>query len=423
MPTQFSVEKQSSKDSIPNYENQVLYFMIMKDSLPLVEVNYLLEGTQYNSVLLSGFISALDSFSQNLTKNEVKVIDQGNVKIALEKGSVVSAIYMVNKVTSEIKKKVQKLVNTFESRYEALLKQRVFDTSLCEEFQEYIGNILALETVKSYYIPKYAIKIQEFDNSANLIPQDMILILSNINGKNSVEEISKSVKKDYNSVLEDLAWLRSKKIIEFDIKVDPFDIPIIVPKGVKALMKTSIEWHALKSQFGENVLEVLKVINGTNTIQELIQKSLINKTVGLNLFKTLIANEFIQLVPEEVKTCLILEHLYKFLNDTLIKLLGHKSKGFIENSLRETKNEYFGLITFEDNGKPSFEMLKIHLSGKNAIDNDKLFKMFLSPLPDIFQTLKTKLGENYTTKIKKSLHKEMRDQMNVNDLEDILESI
>ncbi|MHA2326831.1 MAG: hypothetical protein ACXACB_15595, partial [Promethearchaeota archaeon] len=174
-----------------NSSSDLLYLIFVKDDIPLFELDFSVDGMIYDSVLMSGFISAIKSFSEMVSKRNLKVIDQGDVKIVFEEYQKVSAFYVTPTVTDELRAKIQDLLQLFEFRYKNELYNKPIesiDVTLFDDFKQEITKVLSKEIIKRYYIIKMTGVTPD-----ESIPKHTFPVISNINGKRTVSEIAKKL--------------------------------------------------------------------------------------------------------------------------------------------------------------------------------------------------------------------------------------
>ncbi|MHA1483377.1 MAG: hypothetical protein ACTSQA_08075, partial [Candidatus Heimdallarchaeaceae archaeon] len=195
----------TNPELINEREDELLYFAFMKHGIPLFEMDFYVEGMKHDPTLLAGFISAVSTFSKELSDKGLKTIDQGNLKVGFVESDRVSLFYLAGSISDELESKLKLLFTQFESRYYQFLSDDfIGDESLFIDFKPFVLKTLAQSTVKKHYIPTMVVAkseaMQKYLSSIDII--DLI------DGRKTVAEIAMYVSEDTSSVSKILGLMK-----------------------------------------------------------------------------------------------------------------------------------------------------------------------------------------------------------------------
>ncbi len=274
------------------------------------------------------------------------------------------------------------------------------------------------------------------------IPSEFWPVISKINGIRSIEEIIKSSKKDSKVVLKTLIELRSMNLISFDIVLDDYDIPVITEEGLNFLLnpekhfneKTNLvddekTFSTLKALLDENKFEIIKSIDSKSSIITLAESNSISLSNMKSILKFLQKNEYIKLLPKELKLCLIFEKVYASFTQSIDNFLGNKGIKIFKGVLEKSENPIIKLIKFSEDNEPSFESVRINIESQKDLNTDDLEQIFLFPMLHTIEKVKPALNllsSNYIVEFKTRIYdifenlKDMFGFKNMHQLEKLL---
>ncbi len=323
------------------------YLAFIKESIPVLELDFRVKGREYHSAMLTGVVSAVTIYLQEFTEGEVKVIDQGSIKIGFEEGTICSVIYMTNYISETLQKKIKLMLKTFEVRFNEYLIADLIDHNEFSQFTDYIIETFAEELIKDYYVPFFVERSFRNDNLPNLaIPDEAWEILSYINGSNTVSMLFEKVKESKEDIIEMLALLRAQKLIDFLIHLSLEDIPKLTTTGTYLFFKESMHYEGLKSMFGEKVLSIIKNIDGIMPVSYIITEKYASKldTEEISdMLKYLLWKGYIQIIAPEFKYSSIIEYLYNYTLALANEKLDWDSETFF-NEIESIDNPLIDLI-------------------------------------------------------------------------------
>ncbi|MHA2006774.1 MAG: hypothetical protein ACXABO_04505 [Promethearchaeota archaeon] len=400
-----------------NSSSDLLYLIFVKDDIPLFELDFSVDGMIYDSVLMSGFISAIKSFSEMVSKRNLKVIDQGDVKIVFEEYQKVSAFYVTPTVTDELRAKIQDLLQLFEFRYKNELYNKPIesiDVTLFDDFKQEITKVLSKEIIKRYYIIKMTGVTPD-----ESIPKNTFPVISNINGKRTVSEIAKKLNKNTDEIIDLIAYLKSKNLVSFSIFINPYDVPILSSEGLSKLFKPIEDYKELASSLGGNNFKIIKLIDGKSTVVKLAEIASINLSDLKKILNILLSKGYIDILSEELRWCMIFESFYTFYITSLKKLMGKRGINLFKTILEKDDHPLISFIKFSDKDIPSFDAVRMHFENQKIINIRELQELFLSPIIKSFETLKNDVGQKFVLKLKSRINNNLKDLFGPKDIQEL----
>ncbi|MHA1198999.1 MAG: hypothetical protein ACTSQF_06575 [Candidatus Heimdallarchaeaceae archaeon] len=370
---------------IPNErEDDLLYFAFMKHGLPLFEMDFYVEGMKYDPTLLAGFISAVSTFSKELSDRGLERIDQGNLKVGFVESDRVSLFYLAGSISDELEAKLKLLFTHFESRYYQFLSDDfICDESLFIDFRPYVLRTLTQSTVKRHYIPIMIVP----KSKAILKFSTSIDIIDLIDGRKTVTEIAMCVGLDTAEISETLGLMKIEGLIDFEIDVSSHDVFIITPMGFRKIFSTSDQRKQLLSLFGTDVFQIIKSVDGTKSVVQIAKENEVNVSKVQQILSIVLTQEYIAHVPERIKAILVIDCLFKNLYLNLSK---HISKTtayeIIFKNLIESESILLNSVRF-NNGSMDFKLCYDYLLTEENIESFEIYEEFMDPLLTIFDVL------------------------------------
>lgn len=401
-------------------ESDLLYLTFMKDGKPILEMDFSVEGMGYDSVLLSGFMSAIQEFSKKFAERDVKQIDQGDLKVFLEEGDKTSAIYVASVESEELRLKIQSLLESFELRYKETLedKKKGVSPQLFENFKENITQTLSEDVIRPHYVVSFTGQPPK-----HLLSEDAWPIIAHTDGKRTVAQVATHSGTNLQFVMENLAILKSKGLVQFRLVMDAYDIPILTPKGTTKLVESAKDYQILRSKFGDTIFDVIKAIDSRTPVARLAEKLSIGISDAKDLLKSLITKGYIDLLDEELKYWLVVDQFYLNLKAVVTKVLGKKGLQIVSRALDKEKSPLVKLVTITEDSRSPLERVKYHIEGQQNVNLKQVMEPFLFAALRVFQSLEAQQGKKYTNKLKTEILNVLKNQFgptNVAEIERIL---
>ncbi len=266
---------------------------------------------------------------------------------------------------------------------------------------DYEIGFVELEAEKFQKINKNTIVKFIEDTPQGEIPKEYWPIISKINGLRNIEEIIKVSEQESKTVLEILFELKSLKLIEFEIVIEDYDIPFLTEKGKNLLIKSDLDRNSfltsssILSNFAlleSKKFDLIKNIDSRNNICIIGEKCGIEPSVLKILFRGLKECEYIDLLSEQLKFCLIFEDFYLKFSKSIEKFLGNKGVKIFNKVLEENDNAFTKLIKIKEDGTYSFEVLKSNIETQKELFYQEIIKIFIKPIIITFEKIKPALS-------------------------------
>lgn len=399
-----------------NQDGDLLYLSILKDGLPIFEQNFSVKGMEYDAVLLSGFVTAIKDFSEKFSNRELKVIDQGDLKLIFEDGTKISVCAIVSSVSEELRSKIRILIRDFESKYIVDLNslKNIYEFSKFDDFKERVVSIFSQEILKPYYVVKLSGTFHE-----ELIPEKYRSIIPLINSTRTVEQITMNVEENADFIKHGLIWLKEHKMINFEVKFFKQDIPKLTKKGSSELVSSLEQLPPNISTMGNKIFDIIKIIDGRKTILQLEKKIKIDFSKLDVLLDFLLKKNIIEIIPEKDKCFIILETYLTNLKKEINRIIGKKGIKIINDVYEKVSLPMFKLADLSESAEDPFKMVKMQFSGKRKIH--ELFDAFIPPTVEVFMKIENLLGQKYNNRVKNSIFDKLKDIFGSQDIEKILE--
>jgi len=371
----------TNPEIINEREDELLYFAFMKHGIPLFEMDFYVEGMKHDPTLLAGFISAVSTFSKELSDKGLKTIDQGNLKVGFVESDRVSLFYLAGSISDELESKLKLLFTQFESRYYQFLSDDfIGDESLFIDFKPFVLKTLAQSTVKKHYIPTMVVAkseaMQKYLSSIDII--DLI------DGRKTVAEIAMYVSEDTSSVSKILSLMKIEGLIEFEIDVTSHDVFVITSIGFKRIFSNSVLREQLISLFGEDVFDLIRTVDGTKSVIQIAHANEVNISKIQQVLSMLLAQEYVSHVPERIKAILVIDCLFKNLYDNLSKYISKiTAYEMISENISSSDSILINAVRFQK-GHLNFKLCYDYLLNAKEIESFEIYEEFMDPLLTIF---------------------------------------
>ena len=347
-------------------------------------MDFHVEGMKHDPTLLAGFISAVSTFSKELSDRGLERIDQGNLKVGFIESERVSLFYLAGSISDELESKLKLLFTHFESRYYQFLSDDfICDESLFIDFKPYVLKTLSQSTVKKHYIPTMIVAkseaIQKYSSSIDII--DLI------DGRKTVAEITMYVSEDTASVSKTLGLMKIDGLIEFEIDVTAHDVFVITPIGFKKIFSISDQRKQLLSLFGKDVFNIIRSVDGSKPVVQIAQENEVNVSKVQQVLSVLLAQEYVAHVPERIKAILVIDCLFRNLYHNLSKHISKiTANEMIYRNISNSDSILINSVRF-DNGQLSFKLCYDYLLAEPNIESFEIYEEFMDPLLTIFDAV------------------------------------
>lgn len=261
-------------------------------------------GVEVDPDRLSGFISAIVSFSEELLPKMgdewLKTIDRGSFKLIVERGDNVYGLLIAKQETPEVRIKLKNLVNDFEKNFSSKIKVWKGELGVFEDFRNDVFKTFPSQSILPQYVPELLSKLS---NSVELNPRmRVILKILKEAPETTLQEIAIRSGYTISEILDEIRSLVIRGLVTFRVRVRDDGVYQISPRAWEALMKGVYQLEKIQKIYGVRGVEILFANDGKRTVREIAQGLRLNLGFVKVVMGYFLMEGFIYLVPLEKKT-------------------------------------------------------------------------------------------------------------------------
>jgi DNA-binding MarR family transcriptional regulator len=261
-------------------------------------------GVEVDPDRLSGFISAIVSFSEELLpkmRDEwLKTIDRGSFKLVVERGNKVYGLLIAEAETPEARTALKHLVEEFEKKFSKKIVVWKGELGVFEDFRNDVFRAFPAQSILPQYVPELLTRISK---SVEVTPKmSAILKILQEDPETNLQEIADRSGYSINEILEEIRGLVVKGLISFKVKVRDDDVYQISPRAWEALIKGVYQLEKIQKIYGAQGVEILFANDGKRTVKEIAEGLRLNPGFVKVVLGYFLLEHFIDLVPEEKKS-------------------------------------------------------------------------------------------------------------------------
>lgn len=248
-----------------------ILIMASSSSLPIIFQNLNPKMKDIEPSLLSGFISAFQTFSTHViekterSEDDFLDIDYGKRKLLVVSYECISIIALHRGAPNIIKSYLKEIAKEFLEQFECADFEIGINVSLFEPFRLKLIKKVIHEDISPWWIPR--IKKNEF------IPQEKRTWLYNlIDGKSTMTELCNKDSTDPEVVEEEIFLGWSNGFIDFGNILDEIDVIIPTLSTRRLFLPYNPDFLELSAKFSEcqiDLKELVKSLDGKTTLKEL----------------------------------------------------------------------------------------------------------------------------------------------------------
>lgn len=380
------------------------------------------EDIKLDPTLISGFISAVINFSEELKpsdgKEMLKYIDRGDFILQVEPGGLVIGLLILSCKDYSFKEKLKILVSEFERKYHKEILNWSGFSSCFTDFEEEVVQLISSKPLSPYHIPK----LVNSDRAPSKIDDIKWAIITKIDGKNDINAISEELDLSVEVVQGIIGYFEESGLVKTYFELTDDSVIEITKKGLNALEVGSEDYKELVSEVGEVGIKILSVIGTERSLIDLRADVGIHHDEIIELIEKLVSFGYIEILPQwkvvlEKKAFHFTRSL-EFIVD-LFQLIYDESDNWLDNrELERIKKSTFALMIIKDEGIA--KMVSDH--DEYFVDRNNLKKLLaqmgdLEPvvirLEGLFKTMQSniekEIGSNLTKDILCKVYKRLED--------------
>nr|MDO8079590.1 hypothetical protein [Candidatus Freyarchaeota archaeon] len=161
-------------------------------------------GVEVDPDRLSGFISAIVSFSEELLPKMgdewLKTIDRGSFKLLVERGNNVYGLLIAETETPEVRMKLKHLVAEFEKRFSTKIVGWKGELGVFEDFRNDVFRAFPAQSILPQYIPELLTRLSK---SVEVTPKmSAVLKILEEDPETNLQEIANRSGYSVSEILE-----------------------------------------------------------------------------------------------------------------------------------------------------------------------------------------------------------------------------
>jgi predicted transcriptional regulator len=380
------------------------------------------EDIKLDPTLISGFVSAVINFSEELKPSEgkemLKFIDRGDFVLQVEPGGLVIGLLILSSKDYSFTEKLRILVSEFERKYNKEILNWSGFSSCFADFEEDVVQLISSKPLSPYHIPQ----LVNSDRAPSKIDDIKWAIITKIDGENDINAISEELDLSVEVVQGIIAYFEESGLVKTHFKLTDDSIIEMTKKGLNALEVGSEAYRELVADIGEVGLKVLSVIGTERALVDVRADIGIQHDEISLLIERLVSARYIELLP---KWKVVLDkkafHFTRSLEfiDDLFQLIFDESDNWLDNrELERMKRNTFALMIIKD--ESIAKLISDH--DDYFADRNNLKKLLtqtgnleavIGRLESLFRVMQSniekEIGSNLTKDILSKVHRRLKD--------------
>ena len=256
------------------------------------------EDIKLEPTLISGFISAVITFAEELKPSEgkeiIKFIDRGDFVLQVEPGNLVVGLLILSSKDYSFKEKLKILVSEFESRYHDQIVDWNGISSSFNEFEEDVKQLISRKPISPYHIPM----LIDTDRAPKKLDDMKWAIITRINGQNDINAISEELELSVDVVQSIIGYFEEAGLVRTHFEISDESILELTKKGLNALEVGSSGYNEITSQLGENAIKILAQIGTERSLRDIKKEVKLSHDQVCDLVERLVSELFLEVLPQ-----------------------------------------------------------------------------------------------------------------------------
>ncbi|NHK32160.1 MAG: hypothetical protein FK730_12455 [Asgard group archaeon] len=256
------------------------------------------EDIKLEPTLISGFISAVITFAEEIKPSEgkeiIKYIDRGDFVLQVEPGQHVIGLLILSSKDYSFKEKLRILVSEFENRYQNEIVNWNGFSSCFFEFEEQVKQMIAKKPLSPYHIPQ----LVNSDRPPQKIDDMKWAIITHINGQNDISTISEKLDLSVEVVQSIIAYFEETGLVQTSFTITDNSVIELTKKGLLSLEVGSDDYNEVIGYVGEDAIKVLSIIGNERSIAEIKTEVPLNHMKITELIEKLVSDRYLEILPQ-----------------------------------------------------------------------------------------------------------------------------
>jgi hypothetical protein len=381
------------------------------------------EDIKLDPTLISGFISAVISFTEELKPSEgkeiIKFIDRGDFVLQVEPGKNVIGVLIMSSKDYSFRDKLRMLVLEFERRYGDCLENWNGMASQFDDFEEQVKQLISTKPLSPYHIPK----LINTDRAPKKLDDIKWAIITRINGENDIHTISEELDLTVEVVKGIISYFEEAGLVQTVFRISGNTVIELTKKGLRALEISSESYQELNSVIGEKGLKIISLIGTERRVQEITRELEMKEEEITSLLEQLVSEKYIDIQPTWKvvldKQAFQFTRTVEFFDDLIQLIFDESDKWLNFRSLDEILKDTITFTILRD--ETVAHILTEHSDYvidqnnlKNLFNQEKDLKTTIQRLNILFSTLQRnierKIGSNLMKDILSKVNQRLKEE-------------
>ncbi len=378
------------------------------------------EDIKLEPTLISGFISAVITFAEELKPSDGKeiitFIDRGDFVLQVEPGERVIGLLILSCKDSSFKEKLRILVEEFENRYHALIVDWSGISSGFDDFEDDVKQLISRKPISPYHIPK----LVDTDRAPKKLDDMKWAIITRINGKNDITTISEELEISIDVVQSIISYFEESGLVKTYFEISDESMLELTKKGLNALEVGSDGYNEINHLIGEYGIKILSLIGTERSLLDIKKKVKLSHERVCELVEKLVSERFLEVLPKWKvvldKNAFQFTRSLEFIDD-LFQLIYDESDSWLDvRALTRMKRNTAALLLIKDEElarliSDSNEYLIDRNNLKKVLSSEVNLKSITERLETLFKVLQNnierEIGSNLTRGIMCKVYKRL----------------
>ncbi len=256
------------------------------------------EDIKLEPTLISGFISAVITFTEELKPSDgkeiIKIIDRGDFVLQIEPGEHIIGLLILSTKDSSFKEKMRILVEEFETRYSDLIIDWNGICSGFEEFEDDVKQLISRKPISPYHIPR----LVDTDRAPKKLDDMKWAIITRINGENDISSISEELEISVDVVQSIISYFEESGLVKTYFEISNESMLELTKKGLNSLEVGSDGYNNINRLIGENGIKILSLIGTERSLLDIKKKIKLPHKQVCELVEKLVSERFLEVLPK-----------------------------------------------------------------------------------------------------------------------------
>jgi hypothetical protein len=341
------------------------------------------EDIKLEPTLISGFISAVITFAEEIKPSEgkeiVKYIDRGDFVLQVEPGELVIGLLILSSRDYSFKEKLRILVAEFEEKYHNEIIDWNGFSSCFTPFEEDVKQLISKKPLSPYHVPK----LVNSDRPPQKIDDMKWAIITQINGQNDINTISEELDISVDVVQSIIAYFEETGLVRTHFSITDNSVIELTKKGLIGLEVGSDDYKEIANFAGEEAIKILSVVGNERSIAEIKSAVPYDHEKITEIIEKLVSDRYLEILPQwklvlDKKTFQFTRSL-EFIDDLFEFIFQEIDKWLTNRDIERIKRDTMALMIIKDE-----EMSRMISEQNDYLLERNHLKNFLTTAGDLY---------------------------------------